>query len=251
MVICMSGTSVRIDVSTHEELEPLAVELRTTVRNAVTSAVRAFRQDQIGANGAAGAGRRSPLARCRPRAMSSTSGYRTGLRQCSCTRPCWWRPSASSMPGPRSCRACRSPPRFAGSTRSSWPNPTRPTGRAVCPPGSASTCVRSRRGGGAGAAPLDHRRDPRSSVTVPDLWGHVPTSARHARSDPPGPIRPTRRAGAAARRKATGRSRVFVSTSRPVGSSNASARSGTRRSARRRRSSCGPSADVSPNRGGG
>jgi hypothetical protein len=48
MLICMQSTSVRIDVSTHEELKRLAAELNTTVGNAVTLAVRALRQDRIG-----------------------------------------------------------------------------------------------------------------------------------------------------------------------------------------------------------
>jgi len=48
MLICMHSTSVRIDVSTHEELKRLAVELNTTVGNAVALAVRALRQDRIG-----------------------------------------------------------------------------------------------------------------------------------------------------------------------------------------------------------
>ncbi len=48
MLICMHSTSVRIDVSTHEELKRLAVELNTTVGNTVTLAVRALRQDRIG-----------------------------------------------------------------------------------------------------------------------------------------------------------------------------------------------------------
>ena len=48
MLICMQSTSVRIDVSTHEELKRLAVELNTTVGNAVALAVRALRQDRIG-----------------------------------------------------------------------------------------------------------------------------------------------------------------------------------------------------------
>ena len=50
MLICMQSTSVRIDTSTHEELKRLAVELNTTVGHAVTLAVRALRQDQIGAD---------------------------------------------------------------------------------------------------------------------------------------------------------------------------------------------------------
>lgn len=48
MLICMQSTSVRIDVSTHEDLKRLAVELNTTVGNTVTLAVRALRQDRIG-----------------------------------------------------------------------------------------------------------------------------------------------------------------------------------------------------------
>jgi hypothetical protein len=50
MLICMQSTSVRIDVATHEELKRLAVELRTTVGNTVALAVRALRQDRIGAD---------------------------------------------------------------------------------------------------------------------------------------------------------------------------------------------------------
>jgi hypothetical protein len=48
MLICMQSTSVRIDVSTHEELKRLAAELDTTVGNTVSLAVRALRQDRIG-----------------------------------------------------------------------------------------------------------------------------------------------------------------------------------------------------------
>ena len=48
MLICMQGTSVRIDASTHEELKRLAAELNTTVGNTVSIAVRALRQDRIG-----------------------------------------------------------------------------------------------------------------------------------------------------------------------------------------------------------
>jgi hypothetical protein len=44
----MQSTSVRIDVSTHEDLKRLAAELNTTVGNTVTLAVRALRQDRIG-----------------------------------------------------------------------------------------------------------------------------------------------------------------------------------------------------------
>jgi len=39
MLICMQSTSVRIDVSTHEELKRLASELHTTVGNTVALAV--------------------------------------------------------------------------------------------------------------------------------------------------------------------------------------------------------------------
>jgi hypothetical protein len=44
----MQSTSVRIDVSTHEELKRLAAELHTTVGNTVSLAVRALRQDRMG-----------------------------------------------------------------------------------------------------------------------------------------------------------------------------------------------------------
>ena len=50
MLICMHSTSVRIDSSTHDELKRLAAELNTTVGNTVTLAVRALRQDRIGAD---------------------------------------------------------------------------------------------------------------------------------------------------------------------------------------------------------
>lgn len=49
MLICMQSTSVRIDVATHEELKRLAAELHTTVGNTVSLAVRALRQDRVGA----------------------------------------------------------------------------------------------------------------------------------------------------------------------------------------------------------
>jgi len=49
MLICMQSTSVRIDVATHEELKRLAGQLHTTVGNTVSLAVRAFRQDLVGA----------------------------------------------------------------------------------------------------------------------------------------------------------------------------------------------------------
>ena len=50
MLICMHSTSVRIDTGTHEELKRLAAELNTTVGNTVALAVRALRQDRIGAD---------------------------------------------------------------------------------------------------------------------------------------------------------------------------------------------------------
>ncbi len=53
MLICMQSTSVRVDTSTHEQLKRLAVELDTTVGNTVSLAVRALRQDRIGADLAA------------------------------------------------------------------------------------------------------------------------------------------------------------------------------------------------------
>ena len=48
MLIRMHSTSVRIDVSTHDELKRLAAEFNTTVGNTVALAVRALRQDRIG-----------------------------------------------------------------------------------------------------------------------------------------------------------------------------------------------------------
>jgi predicted transcriptional regulator len=45
----MQSTSVRIDVATHEELKRLAAKLDTTVGNTVSIAVRALRQDLVGA----------------------------------------------------------------------------------------------------------------------------------------------------------------------------------------------------------
>ena len=47
MLICMQSTSVRIDVTTHEQLKRLAAELNTTVGNTVSLAVRALRQDHM------------------------------------------------------------------------------------------------------------------------------------------------------------------------------------------------------------
>lgn len=49
MLICMQSTSVRIDVTTHAELKRLAAEFDTTVGNTVALAVRALRQERIGA----------------------------------------------------------------------------------------------------------------------------------------------------------------------------------------------------------
>jgi len=46
----MQSTSVRIDATTHEELKRLALELKTTVGNTVSLAVRALRQDRVGAD---------------------------------------------------------------------------------------------------------------------------------------------------------------------------------------------------------
>ena len=46
----MHSTSVRIDSSTHDDLKRLATALNTTVGNAVTMAVRAFRQERIGSD---------------------------------------------------------------------------------------------------------------------------------------------------------------------------------------------------------
>lgn len=50
MLICMQSASVRVDVATHEELKRLAAQLNTTVGNTVHLAVRALRQDRIGAD---------------------------------------------------------------------------------------------------------------------------------------------------------------------------------------------------------
>lgn len=46
----MQSTSVRIDLGTHDDLKRLAAEMHTTVGNTVTLAVRALRQDRIGAD---------------------------------------------------------------------------------------------------------------------------------------------------------------------------------------------------------
>jgi antitoxin component of RelBE/YafQ-DinJ toxin-antitoxin module len=46
----MQSTSVRIDVSTHQQLKRLAAELGTTVGDTVALAVRRLRQDRIGAD---------------------------------------------------------------------------------------------------------------------------------------------------------------------------------------------------------
>ena len=45
----MQSTGVRLDAATHEELKRLAAQLHTTVDNAVSLAVRALRQDLLGA----------------------------------------------------------------------------------------------------------------------------------------------------------------------------------------------------------
>ncbi len=45
----MPSTSVRIDVDTHEELKRLAARLDLTVGHTVTLAVRALRQERMGA----------------------------------------------------------------------------------------------------------------------------------------------------------------------------------------------------------
>jgi predicted transcriptional regulator len=50
MLICMHSTSVRIDASTHDDLKRLATEMNTTVGNTVTLAVRALRQERVGAD---------------------------------------------------------------------------------------------------------------------------------------------------------------------------------------------------------
>ena len=49
MLICMHSTSVRIDGETHEELKRLAARMDTTVGRTVTLAVRALRQERMGA----------------------------------------------------------------------------------------------------------------------------------------------------------------------------------------------------------
>lgn len=48
MLTRMQSTSVRIDVSTHEDLKRLAAELGTTVGETVAIAVRRMRQERIG-----------------------------------------------------------------------------------------------------------------------------------------------------------------------------------------------------------
>ena len=48
MLSCMPSTSVRIDRETHEELKRLALELGTTVGEAVAIAARRLRQQRIG-----------------------------------------------------------------------------------------------------------------------------------------------------------------------------------------------------------
>ncbi len=46
----MPSTSVRIDITTHQELKRLASSLGTSVGETVALAVRRLRQDQIGAD---------------------------------------------------------------------------------------------------------------------------------------------------------------------------------------------------------
>lgn len=48
MLVCMQSTSVRIDITTHEELKRLATELGESVGGTVALAVRRLRQDRIG-----------------------------------------------------------------------------------------------------------------------------------------------------------------------------------------------------------
>lgn len=56
MLKCMQSTSVRIDVTTHEELKRLAAELGESVGGTVALAVRRLRQDRIGEELARGTG---------------------------------------------------------------------------------------------------------------------------------------------------------------------------------------------------
>lgn len=49
MLICMTSTSVRIDVATHRELKELAAQMGSSVGATVALAVRRLRQEQIGA----------------------------------------------------------------------------------------------------------------------------------------------------------------------------------------------------------
>lgn len=50
MIFCMQSTKVRIDTATHRELRRLASEYQTTVGNTVKIAVRALRQERLGAD---------------------------------------------------------------------------------------------------------------------------------------------------------------------------------------------------------
>ncbi len=45
---CMQSTSVRVNVSTHEEIKRLADEMGTTVGETVALAVRRLRQERLG-----------------------------------------------------------------------------------------------------------------------------------------------------------------------------------------------------------
>ena len=47
-MICMQSTSVRVNVSTHEEIKRLADEMGTTVGETVALAVRRLRQERLG-----------------------------------------------------------------------------------------------------------------------------------------------------------------------------------------------------------
>ncbi len=49
MLMCTQSRSVRIDAATHDEFKRLAAQLHTTVGNTVSLAIRALRQDLIGA----------------------------------------------------------------------------------------------------------------------------------------------------------------------------------------------------------
>ena len=48
-LICMQSKRIRVDSATHEALKRLAVEMHTTMGHTVTLALRALRQDRVGA----------------------------------------------------------------------------------------------------------------------------------------------------------------------------------------------------------